>query len=502
MKKLIFSTIAVLFLLSLIFSVSATTTFIPSIIGNYSVTFPNLATNRTIELSTAKNSIDTMNYVTGIGIYLNYTNASYLIILKDDTKNQEIGGYLIDNSSFIGWKEIPLNLVSYQEGNFDSSINLSAGDVIYLNIYNKNYNFTLNANNTNNPLSNISVGLDNDSYLDVNICQGEPDICFYLPPQYSANKVNSSYDEFYLNGKVFSFYMTGTSFPLTDCFNPSGLLAYWDFDDNSSSVIDKSGNGNNGTAYNITFVTNGEKNGAFYFNGINSYVDVGNKSDINNLTKGFTYSLWFNQPVLNSLAYIIAQKNDSIDFGFNDYIYSNQEIEVYNGNLSNQRINTGFYASDINRWHNLVIVINSTGNGFTPYYDGVMGNASIPFFPFNTNNSINVEIGDRYGGVGFFNGTIDEVKIFNRELSSSEVSGLYNDNECSLITPTITGNLIYDIMNSAGAGLGLFIEYIGQALFVLLIVIALAVMVFIIGSGIAEAVRNMFQNKNGISNNK
>src|SRR5690606_19368161 len=60
----------------------------------------------------------------------------------------------------------------------------------------------------------------------------------------------------------------------------NGLVAHWPFNGN---VADVSGNGHNGTAYNITYGAGkaGTANTAAVFNGTNSYVFVPYKSDLN-----------------------------------------------------------------------------------------------------------------------------------------------------------------------------------------------------------------------------
>ncbi len=73
-------------------------------------------------------------------------------------------------------------------------------------------------------------------------------------------------------------------------------------------------------------------------------------------------------------------------------------------------------------WHNIVAV--KTSSQLILYVDGVA--SSINLYEdgkFGTNNH-SLIIGDRYNR--YFNGTIDDVRVYNRALSSNEVTALYN----------------------------------------------------------------------------
>ena len=59
-----------------------------------------------------------------------------------------------------------------------------------------------------------------------------------------------------------------------------GLIAFYPF--SYDSAVDSSGNGNNGTIYDITSVPDrfGKVNSAYYFNGMDSYIDIKDNQNI------------------------------------------------------------------------------------------------------------------------------------------------------------------------------------------------------------------------------
>jgi len=72
----------------------------------------------------------------------------------------------------------------------------------------------------------------------------------------------------------------------------------------------------------------------------------------------------------------------------------------------------------------LVLVFNGIST-WTYYLDGVQMSTGTFGTAINTNIA-NVKIGARTGS-GYINGAIDDVRIYNRALSSDEVQMLYRD---------------------------------------------------------------------------
>ncbi|MFH1275980.1 MAG: LamG-like jellyroll fold domain-containing protein, partial [Candidatus Woesearchaeota archaeon] len=98
---------------------------------------------------------------------------------------------------------------------------------------------------------------------------------------------------------------------------------------------------------------------------------------------------------------------------------------------SNDRINvTKSNVLTVNTWHHVVGVRNNTN--VTVYVDGEIGSSNKTQYPVGTITVDNLKIGvidtDTYGPVCQpFNGTIDEVRIWNRSLTGEQILALYNN---------------------------------------------------------------------------
>ena len=204
---------------------------------------------------------------------------------------------------------------------------------------------------------------------------------------------------------------------------PSGktAIATYMLDNNATDI---SGN-YNGTEVNITYNT-GEYGGAAVFNGSSSYINLGSTIDDPLRTSGeFGVSLWANTNSYTSNSPIIKLLNDIYLL----ILYnSSNEIECRVLNSSGV-LSTITHSVSLNTWCHIVWTGNST-NGVTLYLNGSsVGNAAWngTFFTYtNTNYKLNT-LGYNGAGAGYYDGKIDQVRIYNTALSSTDVSNIYNN---------------------------------------------------------------------------
>jgi len=208
-----------------------------------------------------------------------------------------------------------------------------------------------------------------------------------------------------------------------------GLIGYWGLDETSGTTAsDKTGYGNTGTYVNsptlnvappeaLTFPSR-----AVTFNGTNQYVSVENNANIA-LTSTISVTAWIK--VTNNLPQQQILSKYNIISPYQGYAMG----------LSIRNLNTGWldwWDGTAWRTSNTVIpnntwthvVVTQSGTEIKFYVNGssvvTVTGANIPA------NSINAAIGSiSGGGGGFFNGSMDDVRIYNRALTSGEISGLY-----------------------------------------------------------------------------
>jgi hypothetical protein len=205
----------------------------------------------------------------------------------------------------------------------------------------------------------------------------------------------------------------------------SGLVGYWNLDEGSgTTAADSSGNGNTGTLQNSpAWTTSGKDAGALTFNGSNQYVNIPSSASLQ-FSGAFTASVWLKTTGLNSSAQSMIIGNEAWPNTGWEMLDNGQYGAVIMFRVLPSTASTNFPRSLVNDgvWHNIVGV--DDGTNIELYLDGILMN-TYPASTF-TNNAAALNIGDENGGGGYFPGTIDDARIFNRALSAQEIWQLYN----------------------------------------------------------------------------
>ena len=221
----------------------------------------------------------------------------------------------------------------------------------------------------------------------------------------------------------------------------TGLVGYWSFDDGAGlSATDFSGKNNTGVfpggTANPTWV-NGKRGKALSFDGSNDYVNAGKAAGLD-LTSTFTIAVWVKSSE-NSAAkpqgIIVRANYAGFEYG---WMLDKDTANVFhfrgNGSAGTTytRNDAGAYSdaayTDQN-WHHLTGV-NTGGKNYL-YVDGVLQAVSATEVIGSAGGTRPVVIGHRYSDLytteaRTWNGLIDEVRVYNRALSASEVQALYN----------------------------------------------------------------------------
>jgi hypothetical protein len=173
---------------------------------------------------------------------------------------------------------------------------------------------------------------------------------------------------------------------------------------------------------NATYTANGKFGGGLLLDGSGDFVSCGS-STLTNLPIGnsnYTISIWVKSAVLNTGGYI----------GWGEY-GSNNRVNAFRTN--NDGIQNYWWGNDLihrspalnllNQWHHAVVNYNGTNR--TIYFDGALLKTDTPGTPNST--ASNFAIG-RTAPLyrEFFNGTLDDLSIWNRALTLDEISYLYN----------------------------------------------------------------------------
>lgn len=204
----------------------------------------------------------------------------------------------------------------------------------------------------------------------------------------------------------------------------AGLVAAYSFDAGTgTTVADVSGNGLTGTIVGATWTTGGKYGNALSFNGTSNYVDLGNPTLLQ-ITGSMTWSAWV-KAAANPAddGQIIAKSDDNTGWQFKTSPDTGPHtfgVAVSTGSSHAQRYSTT--VRSLNTWYHVAGVYNATAQTLDIYVNGTLDNGvlagSIPSSQSNAN--VNVNIGRRTGGF-YFNGVLDEIRIYNKALSQSEI---------------------------------------------------------------------------------
>jgi len=200
----------------------------------------------------------------------------------------------------------------------------------------------------------------------------------------------------------------------------SGSAAYFKFDSNFS---DSGPNNLSAAGYGGAGFVPGKLNQAANFDGVDDYVQVNDNSKINfGIGDEFTIALWLKGSNATQTQMIFSKANGS---GYQlVYNPSNQKL-LFRINEGGILINTYSNVTNVldGQWHHIVVG-RSQGQHFI-YIDGNLDATTADTVLPSIANSVPLYIGSEAGG-SLYAGLIDEMRIYSRALSSSEVHDLFN----------------------------------------------------------------------------
>ena len=229
-----------------------------------------------------------------------------------------------------------------------------------------------------------------------------------------------------------------------------GLVGYWPFCGNAN---DDSGHGNNGTVNGATLTTDrfGNDNSAYRFNGVSNTISY-NSTFVFNQNSDGALSFWFeNESILSNIYSTLFFSKTTLGENnrFNLYLQPLPDNLLrltldYRESNSNLHILNTFQPITNNVWNNLII--SRSLNVYSLYLNGILVGTVTDTNP-NLPNEIGWLIGSNPNGFGvpiFYQGKIDDIGFWNRALTQSEVTQLYNQNQCFTNT-TVTDTLIINV---------------------------------------------------------
>lgn len=212
----------------------------------------------------------------------------------------------------------------------------------------------------------------------------------------------------------------------------SGLVGYWSFTGNAN---DASGNGHNGIVNGATLTSDryNTNNSAYIFNGVDNFINLGNLGAYSS----HTFTGWFKIEGQQTSWGVLVSKL------YNDlYIFQNSEVRIDpddgTGYKMSSQVGSGtdWEGEVINNsieptiWHHFVFMYDDNVKSIKVYIDNQLVSTVV------VTGYVDVATTPTYIGarpywngptVFFFNGKIDDVRIYNRALNALEVNALFHE---------------------------------------------------------------------------
>ncbi|RLI94710.1 MAG: hypothetical protein DRO92_02620, partial [Candidatus Altiarchaeales archaeon] len=275
----------------------------------------------------------------------------------------------------------------------------------------------------NNPPNN-SVTANNYVLLNATVTDKDNDtmvVYFYgsYNPNVGFTLLNTTSNV--INGSTVVFNWTSFEY----LYDPSMVLwMHFNNDssvgENSTHVYDFSGNGNNGTVNGTRWTSEGKFGGAFEFNNTGDRIEIPDSPswDLPGDNQSLTIMAWIyiKEPLGNKWYLIFCTNSDEYCFALRDDGGNNYRPEWWTG--------TDNYGSSISlsnkTWYHIAVVVDDGNASF--YFNGKL-NSSVSY-----SQSAKSPTGARIGGYGdsnLFKGFLDEIAIYNRTLSATEILNHY-----------------------------------------------------------------------------
>ena len=262
---------------------------------------------------------------------------------------------------------------------------------------------------------------------------------------------NGTIDEF----RVYQRILNGTEINQTmnNEMLRDGLLNYWRMDEGAGATAFDT--------HHIAYSSNldGSKYGnALTFDGVDDYASIKNNSMVFERTNQITVTAWIYSYGSSNTQGIVTKIDGNSPFaGWGLIIFSGQEnilnFALVNTNNANEiKVNSTIPVPK-NEWVHVAATYDGSSNagGATLYINGINRTAIFKnTLSGSIYNNIQESIGSYGGQNRFFNGSIDNVRIFNRSLTGEEI----NETMLSERPPAISGLLSsWDLDEASGSRL-------------------------------------------------
>ncbi|MCU7796882.1 MAG: DUF4347 domain-containing protein [Candidatus Thiodiazotropha sp. (ex Myrtea spinifera)] len=201
----------------------------------------------------------------------------------------------------------------------------------------------------------------------------------------------------------------------------TGLVGYYDFEEGSgAAAIDSSATGNNGTLIGSPVYTTGQVGSyALSFNGDFDRVEAPDSLATNFGNGDFAVGFWFNSTYSGGTARLVGDMDGGDGYVFYTTGVGDVTFGVISGIDSVTLASGGLFDGN---WHHVVGMVN--GADWSLYVDGTLVDSINNGFVGNIDNSNTLRIGASSASHNEYDGLIDDVRIYDRALTTTDINEL------------------------------------------------------------------------------
>ncbi|MDD4922718.1 MAG: LruC domain-containing protein, partial [Bacteroidales bacterium] len=199
------------------------------------------------------------------------------------------------------------------------------------------------------------------------------------------------------------------------------LISAWELNENGGTIATDKQGVSNGTISNATW-GGGIYGSCLNFNGTNSYVIIPSAEKLKP-TDAMTMMAWVKTKENKSAK--ILEKGDWDGHGIGIDKWGGWQVSIrMEGNTTTHLLTWGGGLPILNEWYHLALTYD--GSILKMYVNGQLKNSKAVTGKLNVNDR-NICIGSNNGTQKFFNGSVDEVKIFGKALDQTQIQTHFNN---------------------------------------------------------------------------
>jgi hypothetical protein len=198
------------------------------------------------------------------------------------------------------------------------------------------------------------------------------------------------------------------------------LVAYWKLDEEQGDIAYDSAGNIDATVYNGQWST-GKIDGALDFNGLTTYMDCGDSLRFG--TQKMTLAMWLEPEHMGGMRYVLSrvkEKSEDFDYVLMRHYEGHMEFVIAQENAEPVSVMSNA-TTPLNEWTHVAVCFD--GSEAAIYINGQL-DASASYAQRSSCEDCRFWISSLGGDTRFYNGKVDDIRIYNIALSTGEIEQL------------------------------------------------------------------------------